>query len=229
MNKIKTMLVTVIAITSLTVSAYSFEGFSIGANYSMTDFSTKGTETTTTGNVLDQNSTSKTGSADYGSLFAEYTFAQGSTLGIEHIPADAEIGKASRTQTNVAASTDDAISGVITVSATVSDHFMFYAEPTFMMNDKFGVYLKGGAARVDVTPKVNESAEVIQSTFKGKEIWGVMQGVGAKYYMGNFFVKAEYTETDYGTYKHVSTTGTKSTVTADIDTEETRFALGYNF
>ena len=70
---------------SFSTSAFSFEGFSIGATYSNTDFSTKGNETTTkAGNAgLEVNSTTKTGSEDVGAIFAEYTFAQGSTIGIE--------------------------------------------------------------------------------------------------------------------------------------------------
>ena len=56
-----------------------------------------------------------------------------------------------------------------------------------------------------------------------------MTGVGAKYYVGNFFAKAEYVETDFAKYSHTSTTGEGNTVTADIDTEETRLSIGYNF
>ena len=80
-----------------------------------------------------------------------------------------------------------------------------------------------------LTPKEVDSASVTTSTYKAKDLYGMMTGYGAKYYMGNFFVKAEYTETDFANYTHTSTTGEGNTITADIDTEETRFALGYNF
>ena len=56
-----------------------------------------------------------------------------------------------------------------------------------------------------------------------------MTGFGAKFYMGNLFVKGEYVETDFETYHHTSTTGDKNSIDADISTEETRFSLGYNF
>jgi hypothetical protein len=56
-----------------------------------------------------------------------------------------------------------------------------------------------------------------------------MTGYGAKFYMGNFFVKAEYTETEYGKIMLTSTTGNKNIIEADIDSDKTTVALGYNF
>ena len=210
----------------------AFEGLSIGLVHNETDFSVAGTETTKgaiASGALDNNNISKAGSTDFGSLFVEWTFAQGSTIGLEHIPGDAEISKASRTQTNTEDLGQD-VSGTITVSATVSDHTVVYAEPTLMFNDRFGIYAKGGFAQVTLTPKVTESADTIQSTYTAKDVYGVATGFGAKLYIGeSFFAKAEYLETDYGKYAHTSTTGTLGTVTADIDTEQTRFAIGYNF
>jgi hypothetical protein len=225
MNKIKKMLISAIAIVGLTTSVSAFEGFSIGASYSSTDFSTSGTETTGSagGDATSKTSTAitKTGSADIGSIFAEYTFSQGSTIGIDYIDGTAEIGKASRTSTSPA--------GTVTASASISDPLTLYVEPTYMFNEKFGVYVKGGLTELTVTPKEVDSASVTVSTYKAKDLYGKMTGMGAKYYMGNFFVKAEYTETDFATYTHTSTTGNKNTISADIDLEETRFALGYNF
>ena len=217
---------------SFSTSAFSFEGFSIGATYSNTDFSTKGNETTTKlgDEGLEVNSTTKNGSEDVGAVFLEYTFAQGTTLGIEYIPGDAEIGKGSRTQANTASQTpaNDA-SGTITAKATISDYTRIYVEPTWMANDRFGVFVKGGAAHLSVQPSYTETADVIQSTYKSEDVWGVMYGVGAKAYFGNVFVKAEYLETEFGTYSHQSTTGDLNKITADIDMEETRISIGYNF
>ena len=216
---------------SFSTSAFSFEGFSIGATYSNTDFSTAGKETrTATPGTLEVNSITKNGSADVGAIFAEYTFAQGTTICIEYIPGDAEIGKGSRLQTNtvtVPAQTD--LTGTITAKATISEYTRIYVEPTWMANDRFGVFVKGGAAHLSVQPSYTETAEVIQSTYKSEDVWGVMYGVGAKAYFGNVFVKAEYLETEFGTYSHQSTTGDKNKITADIDMEETRISIGYNF
>ena len=221
-------------LVSFSSSAIAFEGFSIGATYSNTDFSTKGTETTSAittavlNGTLEANSTTKTGSEDVGAIFAEYTFAQGSTIGIEYIPGEAEIGKASRTQSNDVAALNDA-SGTITAKATISEYTRIYVEPTWMANDRFGVFVKGGAAHLSVQPSYTETADVIQSTYKSEDVWGVMYGFGAKAYFGNAFIKAEYLETEFGTYSHQSTTGNKNKITADVDMEETRVSIGYNF
>ena len=215
---------------SFSTSAFSFEGFSIGATYSNTDFSTKGNETTAkaTDDGLEVNSTTKTGSEDVGAMFAEYTFAQGSTIGIEYIPGEAELGKGSRAQVNEADSGNDA-DGTITAKATISEYTRIYVEPTWMANDRFGIFVKGGAAHLSVQPSYTETADTIQSTYKSEDVWGVMYGVGAKAYFGNVFLKAEYLETEFGTYSHQSTTGGKNKITADIDMEETRISIGYNF
>ena len=233
-NKLAVFLTAILM--SFSTSAFSFEGFSIGATYSNTDFSTKGNETTakTVAGApdagLEVNSTTKTGSEDVGAIFAEYTFAQGSTIGIEYIPGEAELGKGSRTQSNTASEdpANDA-SGTITAKATISEYTRIYVEPTWMANDRFGVFVKGGAAHLSVQPSYTETADVIQSTYKSEDVWGVMYGVGAKAYFGNVFVKAEYLETEFGTYSHQSTTGDKNKITADIDMEETRISIGYNF
>ena len=99
MIKLRNTLVGVIAITMASFSsAFSFEGFSLGASYSSLDFNTSGNEVSegTLGSGPTKNATSKSGSGDIGSLFAEYTFAQGSTIGIEMIQGSTEIGAGSR-------------------------------------------------------------------------------------------------------------------------------------
>ena len=220
-NKIAVFLTALLV--SFSSSAIAFEGFSIGATYSSLDFSTSGYETrvgNAVTNVAEKNSTSKTGSGDVGSIFAEYTFSQGSTIGIESISGSTEIGKASRTEG----------AATITASASVNDPLTLYVEPTWMANDSFGIYLKGGATRVSLTPKeVSDSGNHVTSTYGSQDVWGIMTGIGAKAYYNNFFVKAEYVETEYETYSFTSTTGNKNTVTANVDTEEARVSIGYNF
>ena len=208
-------------LVSFSSSAIAFEGFSIGATYSSLDFSTSVSEIKgVTNNPSEKTTTNKSGSGDIGSIFAEYTFSQGSTIGIESISGSTEIGKGSRTES----------SATITASAEVSDPLTLYVEPTWMANDTFGIYLKGGATRVTLTPKeVADSGSHVNSTYKAQDVWGIMTGIGAKAYYNNFFVKAEYVETEYETYSFTSTTGNKNTVTANVDTEETRLSIGYNF
>ena len=226
MNKLKNLLITTVAIVGFSTNLFAFEGFSVGAGYSSADFTTKGRESTQGANGADVTAVvtadiTKSGTADVGSVFAEYTFAQGSTIGIDYIDGSATLGSASRTSVTP--------SGTVTAKATISDPLTFYVEPTFMMSDKFGIYLKAGVTEMTVTPSETDAASVTTSTYTAKDLYGKMMGYGAKFYMGNFFVKAEYVETDFGTYSHTSTTGDNNTISADIDTDETRFALGYNF
>jgi len=229
-NKLAVFLTAVLM--SFSTHTLAFEGFSIGATYSSLDFSTSGYETAA-GDVaasgsasLEKNSTTKTGSGDIGSVFAEYTFAQGSTIGVEHISGTTEIGKGTRTQTGGSGGA----SGTVTAKASISDPTTFYVEPTFMVNDRFGLYLKGGATRVTIEPKeVTDTGSLVTSTYKNQDVWGIMTGIGAKAYYNNFFVKAEYVETAFESYSYQSTTGDKNSITADVDTEETRISIGYNF
>ena len=220
-------------LVSFSSSATAFEGFSVGATYSSVDFSTTGTEIAegAISGALTANTTTKTGSGDIGSVFLEYTFSQGSTIGIEHTSGTAEIGKASRTQTRDTATASS--QGALTASASIADPTTFYVEPTWMVNDKFGLYVKGGATRVTVQPKENSdtgsSTALTTSTYGNKDVWGIMTGIGAKAYYNNFFIKAEYVEREFETYSFTSTTGNKNTINADVDTEETRVSIGYNF
>jgi len=227
MNKLKSMLLTVIAITFLTVTtSHSFEGFSIGVAGSQTDFTTKGRETK--GQVGGAGETSaivsQTSSVDIGSIFGEYTFAQGSTIGMSLIPGEATLGAKSRTQT---VTNGQNASGVITGKAEVSDHYTFYVEPTYMMNEKFGVYVKGGASKVTVNSLESQTSTTITGVYGNKDVWGTTYGIGAKYYMGNTFVKVESMKTEYGSVSLNSTTN--KNITADVESEATTFALGYNF
>ena len=147
----------------------------------------------------------------------------------DRIEGTATLGSATG-NTNTTTVANAGTTGSVTAEAKISDPITFYVEPTFMINDVFGVYLKGGATTVSVEPKETADAgTATASTYKSQDVVGLMTGVGAKYYMGNFFAKLEYVETDFETYVHTSTTGNKNTITADVDTEETRVGIGYNF
>ena len=217
---------------SFSTSAFSFEGFSIGATYSSLDFSTTGKEISRddiADATMKTTSTTKTGSGDFGLIFAEYTFSQGTTIGVEHVSGTAELGKGSRTENSVAAD-DGSKNGTVNVKAEISDPTTFYVEPTWMANDRFGIYVKGGATRVTISPKeTSDAGNVVNSTYGSKDVWGIMTGFGAKAYYNNFFVKAEYVETEFETYSFTSTASDKNTINADVDTEETRISIGYNF
>ena len=226
MNKIKTMLVTVIAITSLTVSAYSFEGFSVGITGSQSSFDTEGRETKgQAGGTMEASAkVKKSQDVDIGSVFAEYSFAQGSTIGISYIPGEATLGSRARTMTQ---SDGQNVSGTITAKAEVSDHVSFYVEPTYMMSDVFGVFVKGAASRVSVNSLETQTSTSITAGYGNQDVWGTSVGIGAKAYYGNLFLKVENMKTEYGT---ISLNGTNNkNITADIESDVTSFSLGYNF
>ena len=214
-------------------TASSFEGFSVGIVYGDTDFTTKGTESDNKG-VAGAAPEITTGTAptinhDVYSYFVEYTTGQGSTFGVELIPDSATVGTKTRTADGVVSAAGDSteeINGEQTAKGEVSDHTTYYAEPTWMMSENFGVFVKGGAANVTVATK---EVMTSNSTYGDQDVWGVMTGFGAKVYYGSFFAKLEYVETEYGEVALQSTTGNKNQITADIDSEATRIAIGYNF
>jgi len=227
MNKLNKLIVAIIASLFMSASAMAFEGFSIGVVGGTTDFDTTGSEfTTQTDMTTEKNDGSASKSVDVASFFAEYTVAQGSTFGIEVAPDTAEIGAKSRTDANTLA-TDD---GTYTAKANISDHVTVYVEPTYMMNEQFGIYVKGGAARVTVESKESIAFGADSSTYGDVDVWGVMYGAGIKMVgASGLFGKIEATKTEYGTVTLHSTTGSKNTITADPEAESARIAIGYNF
>jgi hypothetical protein len=227
MNKLSKLIVAIVASLFISASAMAFEGFSIGIVGGTTDFDTTGSEfTTQTDMTTEKNDGSASKSVDVGSFFAEYTVAQGSTFGIEVVPDTAEIGAKSRVDGNTL-TTDD---GTYEAKANISDHVTVYVEPTYMMNEQFGIYVKGGAARVTVESKESIAFGADSSTYGDVDVWGVMYGAGIKMVgASGLFGKIEATKTEYGTVTLHSTTGSKNTITADPEAEAARIAIGYNF
>ena len=158
-------------------------------------------------------------------MFAEYSFAQGSTIGISYIPGEATLGSRARTMTISDVAQD--VSGTITAKAEVSDHVSFYVEPTYMMTDGFGVYVKGAASRVTVNSLESQTATSVTMGYGNQDVWGTSYGVGAKAYRGNLFLKLDHMKTEYGTVSLTSTNN--KNITADIESEATTLSLGYNF
>jgi hypothetical protein len=232
MKNITKLMFSALLALGLSTSAYSFEGFSIGAIYSQTDFDAKGQEhKVSDASTITTSKGNDTESVDVPSVFAEYTFAQGSTIGVEYIPGDAVIGNKTRVHTanTGTPNTGHRSAGTVRAKANVSDHITFYVEPTYMMSENFGVYVKGGASNVTVESLENMGATGNLSTYGNQDVWGVSYGAGFKYSTGNYFAKLEHLETEYGTVSLTSTTGNKNTVEADFESTATRFALGYNF
>lgn len=230
MNKLKNLIIATVFATCLTTSASSFEGLSVGLTAVDGDFDTTGKETRGiskgTGGVLEVTKGSVTESAEFGSGFIEWTFAQGSTIGMEIIPGSASVGSKTRTHTQTDGT--EAATGTVTAKGEISDHIMLYVEPTVMFTDNLGAYVKGGAARITVNSLENMGG-VGSAVYGNVDVWGVAYGVGAKAYMGSFFTKVEHLVTEYGTVSLTSTAANKTKVEADIEQKATKISVGYNF
>ena len=226
MKKLRISIIALVTTFAMTSSSYAFEGLSIGAIYNNATFDSSGREMKGQAGGSNEASAVHNQSEDqnFGSIFAEYTLHQGSTFGIEVIPGDAKLGAKSRTQVNPDA---QSAAGTVTASAQVKNHVLLFAEPTKMMSDTFGIYLKGGFAKVTVNSLDSQTSTTIAGTYGDKDVYGVAMGLGAKVYRGNKFAKLEYLKTDYGNMTFVSSTN--KVIEADIDQTATRIALGYNF
>lgn len=232
MMKLRNMLIAIIAMFALTTSAQSFEGWGVGGTWSFADFATSGTNTENRNGAqengstsADTDSTSISKDVEIGSFFLEYTVAQGSTFGVEYVPGEGEIGAKSRTDTQSDSNEATDNSGTYTGKAQISDHYMMYAEPTIMLSETFGAYLKGGVARVTVESLESGDGS---STYGNQDVYGVALGVGAKMYTGQWYWKLDYLETDYGEVSIASSTG-ESTITAEPESDSVKLSLGFNF
>ena len=201
---------------------------------------TKGSETegvapsTAEGSDQERNTTSHQEDILYGSLFVEYTFGEkyGMTVGASYTPMDSELGTKQRTDTTteaLPAGSDDS-SGTYKAKADISEHATIYIEPTFMPNDNFGLYLKGGVSRVVVNSLESIALGEDSSAYGNATVFGGMFGLGAKIvHDSGLLFKLEYTKTIYETVKMTSTTGNKNIISADPEIEAFRLAIGYQF
>ena len=169
----------------------------------------------------------------YGSIFAEYTFGEmyGMTLGVSYTPMDSTIGAKQRTDTNTATKPDTLDDdGTYTAEADISNHATIYIEPTFMPNDNFGLYLKGGVSRVVVNSLESIAFGDDSSVYGNETVLGGMYGLGAKIvHDSGLLFKLEYTKTIYETVKMKSSTGNSNIIEAEPEIEAVRFAIGYQF
>ena len=103
----------------------------------------------------------------------------GLTVGVDLIPGSATLGSKSRTEDDLDED-QTATSATYTAKAEISDHWTFYAEPTVMASEKFGVYAKVGAAKVTVASKESIATGTDSSVYGDVDVWGVTYGLGVK-------------------------------------------------
>ena len=227
MNKIKNMLVAVIAITFLSTNAFA-GNFGLGVTGSIAVIEGVGTESETanTGTENSVRTANASNNAAIGSLFAEYTFESigGLTFGVDYIPGSADVNSKKMTRTNVTADAKETNQqdGDSTAQATVENHLTYYVEVPVHA----GLYGKLGYVEMDVITA--ETMPGTSGTYGNTSTNGYTYGIGYKNEIGaSTYYKVEGTTTEFDTISLAS--GTTNTIKADLDVTKLTFALGYKF
>ena len=232
MNKLRNMLIAAISVAFLSTSAFA-GSFGIGAAGSLAAIGGSGTETEGTAADTSVNTATASNNTYVGSVFAEYTFDNGFTIGADWIPGSADVNskKISRTDTELSEQGDDIPdndSATRTASAEVENHITYYAE---LPLGGSGLYAKAGFVQMDVntTEKLFETSKYGNDTVDGMTV-----GLGFKVDSGsNWYYKLEANHTEFDTLTLKSTgnasESSANTIKADLDVTKATFALGYKF
>ena len=240
MKNIHKLISSILLLIAFTLTSAKAEdrSFAIGVYGIQSTFDSKGHEeddnyTKGSGGV-DWDETTKSKDQDYASVFIEMysprSLGFSITTGLEYTPGEASLGAATRTDTDIDATLAAAgVSKIYSAKAEVKDMFSIYLEPTWG-NDTFGIYGKVGAKHLTIATLEDLDSGINSSTYDNKDIWGGSYGAGVKYTHGSgIMVKLETLKTEYPTLNFNSSTGNKNRVTADIEEEATRLAIGYAF
>lgn len=235
MTKLYKLIVGTFAAATLFTSVALADGFSVGILADFSTVDTKGNEqegTTPAANVVEKTEASVSEDVEIPGIFAEvsgtHSSGLGMTFGIEYTPGSASIGAKSRTDSDSATSSLDD-DGVYTAKAEIEKLLRIYVEPTFMLNESLGFYVKGGVGHVSVNTLETIDIGLDSSTYGDIDVWGLTVGAGvrAKHSSG-LFAKLEYMETEWDTFELKSTNDVTIEVT-ELDQAGTRLAVGYSF
>ena len=235
MNKLKNMLVALIAITAISTSSFA-GNMSLGLVTSMMEVDASGTETdrlTAAGaNIADTSvrTLSKNADTTTGSLYVEYTTEMRIPIafGVEYTPGEATIqGSSSRTDSELSVTgvlLDTATPSTRSAGASATNFATAYVEIPLIK----GIYVRGGLSNMTVLHS-NDSG-LGGST----DLTGTNLGVGYKMTTGGgLHMKLAYEQTDYDSINlrssNNSVAANSTGVTADVDTSAVRFSLGKNF
>ena len=215
---------------SLFLSSAAFAGqYGIGVTGSFASVSAEGTEADKDG-TADTSVRKANASHDVivPSVFAEYTFDNGFTLGYDYTLGSADVNSSSisRTDTTTDENEDTLDTGKRTAQAEIENVMSIYAEVPLHA----GLYAKGGYVQMDVNTLETEAVDG-GSTFGNDTVDGITYGLGYKNSFGdNGFYKIEGTYTDMDSMTFNSSEATKGNkITADLDVTKATFAIGYNF
>ena len=206
-------------------------GIAIGAIANIADFDTSGSETEGTGDG-EVTTAAVTESHEFPSFFIEAAVRgthAGLTVGFEHVPFDALLGNKTRTDAEDPADRDSD-DGTYTAKAEISNINTFYVEPTFYLNEAFGIYAKAGVTHGHVDTLESIALGGNSSAYGNKGVWGSMFGFGLRgTHPSGLFAKIEHLQQDFDTITVKSGTGNVNTIVADIEAETTRVSVGYQF
>ena len=195
----------------------------IGITAALTDFESTGTETMKSNS--DKTSTDISETVIVPSLFLEISTDAGLGIGIDYVPADAEIGNKSKTKVDI--DTDDAADngGTNKASADVSGHSTIYLKIPVK-----AAFLKVGYVEADIETTENLATG---TTYGNKSVNGTMVSLGFDRDLENgTFIRAEVAYTDYDDITltgSADTDGVSNKVDADVDATALRISVGKAF
>ena len=233
MNKLKNILIGLVATISLTSVAYA-GSFGLGVTGSYTKIDASGSETSkAAGTETESNqSISVDNDAFIGKLYVEYSFddaswgsvGNGITFGASYTPGTADVSDKVKTRTDFAdASAGTADNRTSTAQAEIENYMNYYIELPLYKS----IYVKAGMAQVDVNT-LETSTLAAAGKYGNKTLDGTNLGIGFKGVTGSNIVwKLAYEETNFDTLNLTSTTGDK--IKADLDTSEVNLSIGYRF
>ena len=230
MNKIKNMLIALIAIFALSTSAFA-GSFGLGVSGSFAVVEADGTESDADGAADTSNRTATaSNNTAIGEIFAEYIWENGFAIGASYVPGTANVNSKSLTRTDVdgLGETDSTKNGKNTAQAEVSQIITYYAE----IPVHGGLYAKAGWTTMDVATK--EKPFLVGSTtssYGDTSVDGITIGAGYRNTFGtNAYYKIEGTHTDFDSLTLTSDAAVLANkITANLDVTKITFGLGYAF
>mgnify|MGYP001167597603 CR=1 FL=1 len=236
----KKLFLTIAAVLMLTSSAHA-EGFALGVTGALMKVDASGSETEV-GSGTKTNSDGEVTNADasndnilIGSIYLEYMLADtnwagennGFTFGVKHTPGTADVSDDVQKRADTAGTpgTDDD-TGNREAQAEIENYMNYYVDIPVMGS----AYVKLGYSEMDVNTLESSTATngTAPTGYGNTSIDGINYGVGFKGVTGNNLSwKVAYEIVDFDTLSLTSTTGNK--ITADLDTSELNFSLGYRF
>lgn len=218
----KKILTSLFAVMFFTATAYAEVRIGLSGAYSM--FTSDGTETVKSSGT--KNSKSHDEDVVVPSIFFEADLPNGMALGIDFIPAEAELGSATNARTDTDTDDSSDTAGNNEVSAELSGHTTLYVTYPIRGNG----YVKGGVAiaSIDTTETLATG-----SVYKNEDVTGIMIGAGYNREGNNgLFFRSEVTYTNYDSVNFkgsLDADSVRNEIDADIDVLALRLSVGKAF